>query len=109
MANSSLLYEAKIPKYKVYHITKLICYSLRPKMLNSVKKLQIFYAKSPEISLATSPAEQAVHGVLFTFNLRTFGYRLLLKQRNERAASSAPKKHLPLRPATQLLCHQKTT
>ena len=47
-------------------------------MLNSVKKLQIFYAKSPEISLATSPAEQAVHGVLFTFNLRTFGYRLLL-------------------------------
>ena len=45
-------------------------------MLNSVKKLQIFYAKSPEISLATSPAEQAVHGVLFTFNLRTFGYRL---------------------------------
>ena len=78
MANSSLLYEAKIPKYKVYHISKLICYSLRPKMLNSVKKLQIFYAKSPEISLATSPAEQAVHGVLFTFNLRTFGYRLLL-------------------------------
>ena len=47
-------------------------------MLNSVKKLQIFYVKSPEISLATSPAEQAVHGVLFTFNLRTFGYRLLL-------------------------------
>ena len=43
-----------------------------------MKKLQIFYAKSPEISLATSPAEQAVHGVLFTFNLRTFGYRLLL-------------------------------
>ena len=67
MANSSLLYEAKIPKYKVYHISKLICYSLRPKMLNSVKKLQIFYAKSPEISLATSPAEQAVHGVLFCF------------------------------------------
>ena len=51
-------------------------------MLNSVKKLQIFYAKSPEISLATSPAEQAVHGVLFTFNLRTFGYRLLLSLSN---------------------------
>ena len=49
-------------------------------MLNSVKKLQIFYAKSPEISLATSPVEQAVHGVLFTFNLRTFGYRLLLER-----------------------------
>ena len=47
-------------------------------MLNSVKKLQIFYAKSPEINLAPSPAEQAVHGVLFTFNWRTFGYRLLL-------------------------------
>ena len=40
--------------------------------------MEIFYAKSPEISLATSPAVQAVHGVLFTFNLRTFGYRLLL-------------------------------
>ena len=43
-----------------------------------MKKLQMFYAKSPEINFATSPAEQAVHGVLFTFNLRTFGYRLLL-------------------------------
>ena len=53
-------------------------------MLNSVKKLQIFYAKSPEISLATSPAEQAVHGVLFTFNLRTFGYRLLLMRMKQK-------------------------
>ena len=43
-----------------------------------MKKLQIFYVKSPEINLAPSPAEQAVHGVLFTFNWRTFGYRLLL-------------------------------
>ena len=43
-----------------------------------MKKFQIFYAKSPEINLAPSPAEQAVHGVLFTFKLRTFGYRLLL-------------------------------
>ena len=43
-----------------------------------MKKSQIFYAKSQEINLATSPAEQAVHGVLFTFDLRTFGYRLLL-------------------------------
>ena len=81
-AKSALLYEAKLPKYKVYHISKLICYSLRPKMLNSVKKLQIFYAKSPEISLATSPAEQAVHGVLFTFKWRSFGYRLLLLERD---------------------------
>ena len=56
-------------------------------MLNSVKKLQIFYAKSPEISLATSPAEQAVHGVLFTFNLRTFGYRLLLAGSQSRAGA----------------------
>ena len=47
-------------------------------MLNSMKKFQLFNAKSPEIRLATSPAEQAVHGILFTFNLRTFGYRLLL-------------------------------
>ena len=47
-------------------------------MLNSMKKLQMFYAKYQEINLAPSPAEQAVHGVLFTFNLRTFGYRLLL-------------------------------
>ena len=47
-------------------------------MLNSMKKLQMLYAKSPEIHLAPSPAEQAVHGFLFTFNLRTFGYRLLL-------------------------------
>ena len=77
-AKPALLYEAKLPKYKVYHISKLIAYSLRTKMLNSMKKLQMFYAKSPEIRLATSPAEQAVHGILFTFNLRTFGYRLLL-------------------------------
>ena len=34
--------------------------------------------ESPEINLAPSPAEQAVHGVLFTFKLRTFGYKLLL-------------------------------
>ena len=47
-------------------------------MLNSMKKLQMLYAKSPEIHLAPSPAEQAVHGILFTLNLRTFGYRLLL-------------------------------
>ena len=42
------------------------------------EKSAIFYAKSPEINLAPSPAEQAVHGGLFTFDLRTFGYRLLL-------------------------------
>ena len=52
-------------------------------MLNSMKKLQMFYAKSPKINLAPSPAEQAVHGVLFTFNLRTFGYRLLLLATNQ--------------------------
>ena len=46
VANSALLYEAKLPKYKLYHISKLICYSLRPKMLNSMKKSQIFHAKS---------------------------------------------------------------
>ena len=50
-----------------------------------MKKLQMFYAKSPEINLAPSPAEQAVHGVLFTFNLRTFGYRLLLGVSMERS------------------------
>ena len=44
-------------------------------MLNSVKKLQIFYAKSPEIGLATSPAEQAVHGVCVH---SSFDYILLL-------------------------------
>ena len=53
-------------------------------MLNSMKKLQMLYAKSPEIHLAPSPAEQAVHGFLFTFNWRTFGYRLLLARTNQK-------------------------
>ena len=71
-AKSALLYEAinfQSIKTKAHHISKLLCYSFRPKMLNSMKKLQMFYAKSPEINLAPSPAEQAVHGVLFTFKI----------------------------------------
>ena len=60
-------------------------------MLNSMKKLQMLYAKSPEIHLAPSPAEQAVHGVLFTFNLRTFGYRLLLAATNATSPSEIQK------------------
>ena len=72
-----------------------------------MKKLQIFYAKSPEINLATSPAEQAVHGVLFTFNWRTFGYRLLLVPEEGRKKATNQNKKIVF-PFTQevFLTHQ---